>query len=240
MSTTNELSLAIANLDWSKTEILAKEEPSLATLWNKRSGLFEGVKKSHCVAIHEACTSTAPASIVQVILEAHPSGARTKESSYARLPLHCACKRANADPLVIAVLVKAHKNACLVPDSLGRLPLHYALSNGTDATIIYLLLRSHPDSAKGVDLYGWTPLHVACSTGNKGAIAALLQIYPEATFARTDKGSTPLLCLSKTVEDRSEVKQMLKSARKQFDSSFNNPMKTQKIPLISGTDVFLV
>ena len=240
MASSNELSIAIDNLDWPKAEILAKEFPSLASSWSKRSGVFEGVKKSHCLAIHEACLSTAPASIIQAIHEAHPNGVRTKESSFSRLPLHCACKRTSSDPLVIAVLIHAHKNACLIPDSMGRLPLHYALSNGADTTIIYLLLSSHPDSAKGVDLYGWSPLHVACSVGNKPAIIALLQIYPEATITRTNKGSTPLSCLSKTMEDRCEVKQLLKAARQQFDSTFANPLTAPRILLHSDTETFLV
>lgn len=240
MSTSNDLSLAIANLDWSRAEILAREEPSLAALWNKRSGLFEGAKKSYCLAIHEAVLSNAPAATIQAIIEAHPDGVRSKESSYARLPLHCACKSATADPTVISVLIKAHRSACLVPDNVGRLPIHYSLSNGADATIIYLLLNSHPDSAKGVDLNGWTPLHVACSVGNKRAIAALLQIYPEATFTRTDKGSTPLLCLSKTMENRNEVKQMLKAARQQYESNVSNPLKTQRLPVLSNAESFLV
>ena len=240
MSTSNELSIAIANREWSKAEILAKKEPSLAAQWIKRSGLFEGVKKSYCLALHEAVLSNAPAATIHAIIEAHPDGVRTKESSFSRLPLHCACKNATADPLVIAVIVNAHKSACLVPDSAGRLPIHYSLSNKADATITYLLLSSSADSAKGVDLNGWTPLHVACSVGNKGAIVALLQIYPEAAFTRTDKGSTPLLCLSKTMEDRNEVKHMLKAARQQYDSTVSNPIIAHRISLLSGAESFLV
>lgn len=240
MASSNALSVAIASFNWPKAEILAKEEPSLAAMWNKRLGLFDGVKNAHCVAIHEACISTAPASTVQAILEAHPDGIRTKESSYSRLPLHCACKRASADPSVVAILINAHKSACLVPDSMGRLPLHYALSNGADATIIYMLLSSQPDAAKGVDLSGWSPLHVACSVGNKRAIISLLEIYPEATFARTDNGSTPLLCLSKTMQNRDEVKQLLKATRQQYDTTFANPLKTTRISLVSDTESVFV
>jgi ankyrin repeat protein len=240
MSISNELSLAIANLDWVRAEKLAREEPSLAAQWNKRSGLFDGVKKTYCLAIHEAIISNAPASTVLAIIEAHPDGVRTKESSYSRLPLHCACKNANVDPSVIAVLIKVHNSACLVPDNVGRLPIHYSLSNGADTTVIFLLLNSHPDSAKGVDLNGWSPLHVACSVGNKRAIAALLEIYPEATFSRTDKGSTPILCLSKTMENRNEVKQMLKAARQQYEATVTNPFKTQRISLLADAESFLV
>ena len=241
MSPSNVLSLAIANLDWPKVEALTKEEPSLASLWNKRSGLFDGLKKSYCLAIHEACLSTAPDSIIQAMHDAYPDGARTKESLYSRLPLHCACKRANADPLAVSVLLTANKSACLVPDNVGRLPLHYALSNGADETIIYLLLNSYPDSAKGVDLYGWSPLHVACSVGNKRAIVALLQIYPEAAVTLTDKGSTPLLCLNKKMDDRNEVKQLLKAAWQQYDSNLPNRFKMQNTKsLVADTESFFV
>jgi Ankyrin repeats (3 copies) len=181
-----------------------------------------------------------PSSIVQAIIEAHPDGVRTKESSFSRLPLHCACKRSAADPEIIALLIKAHGAACLVPDSVGRLPIHYALSNGASTAIIHLLLAAQPDSAKGVDLNGWCPLHVACSVGNKDAIIALVQIFPEATFFRTTHGSTPTMCLSKATDDRDEVKRLLKAARQRFDATFVNPMKTQRTSLVLETNSALV
>lgn len=234
--------MALANLDWKRATALAegKGAPAQAAVWTKRTGFFEGVKSSHCLALHEACVTTAPACTVRAILHAHPDAARTKETSYARLPLHCACRRAWADPEVIGILIAAHKAGCLVPDDLGRLPIYYALNSGASSTIIHLLLSAQPESARGVDLSGWTPLHVACAVGSTGAIRALLQIYPEAAILRTDKGSTPAMCLSKTMADRQEMKDRLKEARVQFDATFVNPLVARKTLLAENHDAVLV
>jgi hypothetical protein len=240
MSPPNDLSIALATLDWSNASALVNRDPSLAVVWIKRQGFFEGVKKSRCLALHEACVTTAPVSTVNAILQAHPDAIRTKETSYSRLPLHCACRRTQADPAIVALLIKAHRAACLVPDGIGRLPIHYALSNGADSIVIHMLLTSQPESAKGIDLYGWSPLHVACANGNSGAIVALLQIYPDAVIFRTNKGSTPAMCLSETMENRLEIKSMLRRARRQFDSNFVNPLTARRGSLIGEMDATLV
>jgi ankyrin repeat protein len=241
MSPSSDLSLAIANLDWTRATALAKGVPAQAAIWTKRAGFFEGVKHARCLPLHEACVTTAPTATVQAILNANPTAARTKETSYSRLPLHCACRRANADPSVIRLLLGAHKAACLVPDELGRLPLHYALSNAADSAVIHLLLSAQPESARGVDAGGWTPLHVACAEGAPiGVIMALLHQYQEACIMRTDKGSTPAKCLSKTAANRQEIKDMLREARLQFDATFVNPLATRKTLLADNHDAVLV
>lgn len=241
MSRPSELSLALANLDWKKATALARGVPAQAAIWTKRPGFFEGVKNSHCLALHEACITTAPASTVKAILNAHPDAARTKETSYSRLPLHCSCRRVRADPAVIGLLLAAHKAACLIPDDLGRLPIHYALSNGADPQVIQLLLKAQPESARGVDLNSWTPLHVACAVGSSiSEIRALLQVYPEAAIMRTDKGSTPAKCVRKMAANRQEIKDLLKEARQQFDATFVNPLATRKPLLADNHDAVLV
>jgi Ankyrin repeats (3 copies) len=240
MAPQNELSLALAQSDWAKATVIAQGCTALASTWVKREGFFDGVKKSHCLALHEACLVDAPKSTVKAILKAHPDAVRTKESAYSRLPLHCACRRSPADPSIIAMLLQSHRAACLVPDAHGRLPIYYALSNRADSTIIHMLLSAQPDSAKGVDEHGWSPLHVACATGNHGAIGALLQLYPEAVILRTDKGSTPSMCLSKTMEGRDEIKGALRRARQQFDAQFVNPLTRRNMPLIEAADVAMV
>jgi len=64
------------------------------------------------------------------------TGALTQvESSYQRSPLHCACHK-KYDPRVVAFLVQQNKDLGLVPDSLGHLPIHDALSNGADPAVI--------------------------------------------------------------------------------------------------------
>jgi hypothetical protein len=242
MSPLSDLSIAIAALDWKKATALAKGVPAQATIWSKRPSLFAGGKPTRCLPLHEACMMTAPATpTVQAILRAYPAAARTKETSYSRLPLHCACRRANPDPAVVRFLLGAHKGACLVPDDLGRLPLHYALSNRADSTVIHLLLTAHPESARGVDLKGFTPLHVACASDSPlGVVRALVGLCPEASVLRTDKGSTPGKCLSQTAANRHEIKEILREARHQFDATFVNPLATRKILLADNHDAVLV
>lgn len=90
------------------------------------------------------------------------------------------------------LLLNAYSRACVIPDSLGRLPLHYALSNGADHQVVHLLLDANPDSTRGVDDKGWTPLHVACSVGaSSSVVARLLELNPEAVFYCTERGSSP-------------------------------------------------
>jgi len=230
MSGSSELSLALADLDWRKATALVKGVPAQAAIWTHRVGFFEGVKNAHCLPLHEACMTNAPPATVQAILLAYRDAARTAESSYARLPLHCACRRAKADPAIVKLLLQFHKAAALVPDDLGRLPLHYALSNGADSTVIHLLLTAGPEACQAQDNSGWTPLHVACAAGCKaGIIMGLLHAYPAACILRTDKGSPPIKCLAKSASpDREEIKDMLKSAQREFDRTFVNPLTRNK------------
>jgi Ankyrin repeats (3 copies) len=259
MAPLNELSLALVVSDWKKATAIAKNSPAQAALWTKRAGFFEGVKQSYCLPLHEVCWSSAcraaPLDTVAAILAAHGAAARTRESAYGRLPLHCACRRPmssthststnkNDDDhphyaaAVIALLLRAHPAACLVPDDLGRLPLHYALSNGADATIIHLLLRVSPESARGVDAASWTPLHVACAVGaSLGMVQALVHLHPAAAIMRTDKGSTPMQCLRSSAttatRDKEAIRQVLRDARRAFDATFVNPLANPRILVLA-------
>lgn len=241
MSPLSDLSLALVVSDWKKAKALALGVPSQAKIWTKRTGFFEGTKQSTCLPLHEACVTTAPVDTVKAILNAHTDAARTKETAYSRLPLHCACRRKMSDPAVIALLLTAHKAACLVPDDLGRLPLHYALSNGAHAQVIHMILSACPESARGVDNASWTPLHVACTIGpSMGVVTALLHIYPEAAILRTDRGSTPVKCLSATTQHRAEIKELLREATQRFDETFVNPLLKTRLLLADNHDAFLV
>jgi ankyrin repeat protein len=126
------------------------------------------------------------------------------------------------------LLLEAYPHAALVPDSLGRLPLHYALSNGADPRIVHALLTRAPDACRGVDGKGWTPLHVACSVGaGCGVIQALVEANPDAVVFRTSKGSTAASLLPPGCPDRAGIKDMLKRARIDFDRAFVNPLLSE-------------
>jgi Ankyrin repeats (3 copies) len=222
----SDLSVAVAMGDWNRATALARGVPVQASVWSKRTGIFECLKSAHCLPLHEACVAGAPVTAVMAILKAYPEAARSKESSYGRLPLHCTCRKARADVHVVRLLMAANLSAVLVPDTLGRLPIHYALSNsGRDPLVIHALLSSNKASARGVDNAGWTPLHVACASGCPfGVIIALLEQFPEAAIMRTnEKGCTPGQCLKRNTPDRIRIKNALKEAQRQFDASFVSP-----------------
>jgi Ankyrin repeats (3 copies) len=241
----SELSLALADLDWVRAEYIVQSKPHQASQWVVRHGLFEGVRDAHCLPLHESCITSAPASTVKAILCANLSAARTRETAYRRLPLHCVCRRresTNDCSDIVRDLINAYPAGCLVPDDLGRLPIHYALSNGAPAHVIHMLLSANPKAARGVDNRGWTPLHVACSAGaSLSVIQALLQECPEAVVLHTKKGSIPIQCLPNNMSDRHKAKQLLKEARIEFDSNFVSPMnENRKTLLHDNHDVVLV
>jgi hypothetical protein len=241
--TASDLSLALADLDWERATATAKAHPNQAAQWSNREGFFDGHHRSAtCLPLHEACLTTAPVETVSAIVRAHPLAVKSAESSFRRLPLHCACRRTRADPLVIRILLHWHRAACLVPDDLGRLPLHYALSNGAEAPVVHALLSAGPAAARGVDSTGWTPLHVATAGGASVAVVrALLELNPEAVVMRTDKGSTPLETMDRSAPHFMDVMILLRRFRKEFDATFNSPLEhgRKHLSLAAETAVYV-
>lgn len=115
------LSKMITSEQWDRVAQLCQGSPSEAKKWTTRQGFFEGMKDANVLPIHEALVAGAPFHIIQALLEAYPDCVFCKESSYQRLPLHCACRK-NAVPEVVDLLLKKYADASLTPDSLGRLP----------------------------------------------------------------------------------------------------------------------
>jgi hypothetical protein len=180
-------------------------DPKRARQWSLRPGFFDGCKDAHVLPLHEAVARDVPLHIVRELVEAYPAALQCKESSFQRLPLHCACRK-NADPAVVKLLLLWDSNACLVPDSLGRVALHYALSNGADDTLVGLLLQYGPNASTVADIRGWLPLHVACSMGvSVDMIENLVHIYPESVHIRTVKGSDAIRTINKHCAHREEL-----------------------------------
>jgi hypothetical protein len=120
----SDLSQAITSEQWDRVLALCQSKPDSAKVWTVRQGLFEGIKDSSVLPIHEALVGGAPYAIVAAILAAYPDSVFTKESSYKRLALHCACRK-NAIMQVVELLLKSYSEAALIADNLGRLPSKY-------------------------------------------------------------------------------------------------------------------
>ena len=239
----SELALALADLNWTRaTDLLRSGKGAkLASRWSTLQGFFEGLKDAQVLPLHQAsAVAQVPVDVVQLLLQTYPAAVQETESSYQRLPLHCACRTA-ADPLVVRLLLQADWDfagrqqdspvtpACLQPDVLGRLPLHYALSNGAHPETIRALLQAAPQSAQGVDARGWTPLHVACSTGcSLTILQQLYAAYPPAICMSTVQGSSPARCLHKQAPNRWQLKDFLKRAKLEYESNEKLPCLTRR------------
>ena len=117
----SSLSKMITSEDWQQVMQVCQGSPSEAKKWTTRQGFFEGMKDANVLPIHEALVGGAPFAIIEALLNAYPDSVYCKESSYKRLPLHCACRK-NAVPEVVDLLLRRYADAALTPDSLGRLP----------------------------------------------------------------------------------------------------------------------
>jgi len=116
----------ITSEQWDRVVQLCQGSPSEAKKWTTRQGFFEGMKDANVLPIHEALVAGAPYHIIEALLNAYPDSVFCKESSYQRLPLHCACRK-NAVPEVVDLLLRKYADASLTPDSLGRLPCKFLL-----------------------------------------------------------------------------------------------------------------
>ena len=116
----------ITSEQWDRVVQLCQGSPSEPKKWTTRQGFFEGMKDANVLPIHEALVAGAPYHIIEALLNAYPDSVFCKESSYQRLPLHCACRK-NAVPEVVDLLLRKYADASLTPDSLGRLPCKFLL-----------------------------------------------------------------------------------------------------------------
>ncbi|GAX28847.1 hypothetical protein FisN_20Lh143 [Fistulifera solaris] len=232
--TKNKLSLALMDQQWTVALKLVQEKPKLASHSFVLQGFFDGLKDATVFPLHQACACPqVPAVLIEALIQAFPAALYKPESSYQRIPLHCAC-RTSARPAVIAALLRgasltssgvnesdpAH-DMCLHKDNLQRIPLHYALSNQADVATVRLLLEACPVSTYAVDQRGWTPLHVAASVSchRLEVFQWLLESNPAAASAVTLQGSLPQQVLQKSNPHYAAMLQLLKDARKGVEHS---------------------
>ena len=124
----SDLSTAIIEEQWDRCISICQTQPNTAKSWTNRLGLFEGIKDSKVLPIHEALVAEAPFNVIEALLYAYPDSVYCKESSYQRLPLHCACRK-NARLDVVDLLCQQYPDAALTADSLGRLPRELYISS---------------------------------------------------------------------------------------------------------------
>jgi len=139
---TNSLHRAIASENWGNAMNIASEKPYKARELNTVPGFFELKRSARILPLHQACVLHPPANVLKVVLEAYPEALAERETNYGRLPLHIAC-HADAGVGVVRALAEGWIEATAEEDVVGRVPLHYAVSNGASLDIIQILLGVH-------------------------------------------------------------------------------------------------
>ena len=221
------LSKAIANEEWSLATKIAKQYPEQARKKSNRDGFFDGQTNSKLYPLHEALVANAPFQCIKAIVEAYPPILRKPETSYNRLPLHCACRK-NANPSVVAYLIEQYKPACLEEDSLLRLPIHYALTNGANPEVISILMQADPASARGYDRFGWTPVHVAVNVGASPRIVeSMLKAFPESVLLKTNKRNSMRSVVPKLSPHQEEHRRLINETRQAVTLSLHLPSLRQ-------------
>jgi len=212
--TESELSLAIVASNWKRAlEILSSSSArKLASRWGKSQGVFDGKQDAKLLPLHTACMrSDIPVSVVNALIDAYPEAVFQPESAFQRLPLHCACRAGVDTAIVQALVTRGGEDCCVHGDTLGRLPIYYALSNGARKDVIQVLLTTSKRSAAHRDHKDWTPLHVAASVGcSLEVLEQVFAAYPKAVVLKTYLGSTPLQSVGRKKVNRAELQRFLK------------------------------
>jgi hypothetical protein len=106
-------------------------------------------QKSQALPLHYLCRrSNATISVMQSMIDASPADALIhQDSSTKSTPLHVACWY-QLNPDVILFLAERNKQALLIPDAYGNLPVHLVASvHPQAAELVTLFLEYFPESA---------------------------------------------------------------------------------------------
>mmetsp|Transcript_27023 Transcript_27023/g.62202 ORF Transcript_27023/g.62202 Transcript_27023/m.62202 type:complete len:238 (+) Transcript_27023:136-849(+) len=223
------LSRAITNEDWHLILDALQFRPEEASKWSKRYGFFNGWSTARVLPIHEALVAHAPLECIQAIVENFPQGLLKPESSFQRLPLHCAC-RADAGPRIILYLVQKYKEACGAPDMAGRVPLHYALTSGANRSVIDILLNAYPRAARARDIFGWTIVHVAVAVGAPiDIVERLLNQSPESVIMRTSRGRTVHAVILRGCPHENDLRALVTRVKRKVEVTMHLPHMKRKL-----------
>lgn len=178
----------ILKKDWTAVVDRAKMYPVECATWIVTKGFHGSLR---FLPIHKACVLQPPASVIQILLENYPMGAKQTDQD-GWLPIHCASFYGAGDA-VVDELIKANTKGCGWKDDDGRLPIHYACLKGADIAVVESLLKNYPRASAIKDEEGRLPLHHACSKGaNANVVDALLKTYPKGAQIKDEQGRLAL------------------------------------------------
>ena len=206
------LDASIERRDWGSvlSVVNSPAGPSLSSRTSHAPLFYGGKYGTTLLPLHRACMYDAPKYVIEALLRANPSAARTAESAFHRLPIHLVCRSGSAKVDTVMLLLASERDggtatsSLTYRDRLKRIPLHYILANSAHPTIVEDLLQfGAPRCLTIADSEGWLALHVACGAGvDLGIVERLARAHPAAMNSLTRWGSRPLDCARMFVGDR--------------------------------------
>jgi ankyrin repeat protein len=130
--------------------------------------------------------------VIDILIDAYPSGPAIKEMKNNSCPLHYACAF-RASENVINNLITSYPTISLERDKSGNFPIHLAIIYGASSSVLLKLVEVSPECAKEVDGKQRLPLHLAiqyCSPVD--LISALIRSYPRSLGIPDLNGRIPI------------------------------------------------
>ena len=223
----NLLARWIMDGDYLNVITLIERDPERARTRIVAHDFMGGSGVSQVLPIHMALSLgvDVPMELIQTLLVAYPNSIWKTETGYKRNCAHIALKSSVPDS-IISYLIQLHPKACEQQDRLGRLPLHYAISNIRSFEITHEILTKYPEAVKAWDHLGWTPLHIACQTySSLDVFKELISRYSEAVLMTTKRGSTPL---SLATNSKTNYKEFIVPILEKVDAAY------RQLPLIQN------
>ncbi len=189
----NSLCHMIMEGKWQNAIRLLGVQPELAQYKVKAHKFMGYYKDSYVLPLHLALLEESiPFSMIVALLHAYPEGIQVRETSCQRNSLHIMFMTLGSSDSIVSYLIQLHPTLCLETDSLGRLPIHYAIYYNRSIPVLKELLHVCFNTVKATDHRGWSPLHIACQMdASYEIISQILSASPEMVFTRTLGGLTP-------------------------------------------------
>jgi hypothetical protein len=173
----SSITVLLSTKDWSAALAAVEDDITVAYKWLygvDDQDLETSLTVWKRLPIHVACANGAPVGLLEVLLQAYPSGGTEADPHNGYLPLHIVCQ--NAPTLAsVRLLLSLYPESTKAVDIQGRLPLHLAIINTASYTVVEAMVEEDPDSAVALDQDGKTPYEYALqSYGREHVVAELL------------------------------------------------------------------
>jgi len=205
---------------WKEATEYVKQNGRLAMKYRTSPQFMNTNEDSRVLPIHVALTKAdVTLEYLEALIFAYPNSLRKQDSMNRRGCLHIAVKSRVPDRIV-SYLMRMYPEGVTLQDSMGRVPLHYAVSNLRSLSLLSELIAACPRSIWAQDKVGWSPLHVAVGTlASSDVVKLFLSKSKEIITLTTTKGRTPMFVAKESDnQNKDEIINMLADAQKSLES----------------------